>query len=156
MKVWETGYIYLIQAWRTVTDQCIQRKTPPPNLAVILSEARQMPFAELRLMLIEEIRRQKKPFGLVFEEISGGFTFTRTELPQAFKVLPLVVTRVFADGRPDELVRGVDIVGTPLQSLENILATGDDYAVFNGFCGAESGFVPVSATAYVASVTAHS
>jgi predicted Zn-dependent protease len=114
---------------------------------LVVQSARQMPFAELRLKLIEEIRRQKKPYGLVFEEISGGFTFTRTELPQAFKVLPLVVTRVFADGRPDELVRGVDIVGTPLQSLENILATGDDYAVFNGFCGAESGFVPVSAVA---------
>jgi hypothetical protein len=39
----------------------------------------------------------------------------------------------------------VDLVGTPLQSLEKILATGDDYAVFNGYCGAESGWVPVSA-----------
>jgi len=29
-------------------------------------------------------------------------------------VLPLVVYKVYADGRPDELVRGVDIVGTPL------------------------------------------
>jgi len=58
-----------------------------------------------------------------------------------------VVTRVFADGRPDELVRGVDIVGTPLTSFEKILATGDDPAVFNGYCGAESGFVPVSGVA---------
>jgi hypothetical protein len=58
-----------------------------------------------------------------------------------------VVKRVYADGRPDELVRGVDMVGTPLQSFEKILETGNDFAVFNGFCGAESGFVPVSAVA---------
>jgi len=68
-------------------------------------------------------------------------------MPQAFKVIPLVVYRVYTDGRPDELVRGVDLVGTPLASFEKILATGDDYAVFNGYCGAESGWVPVSAVA---------
>jgi hypothetical protein len=65
--------------------------------------------------------------------------------PQAFKVLPVVVYRVYADGRPDELVRGVDIVGTPLACFSKIIATGDDPAVFNGTCGAESGWVPVSA-----------
>ena len=79
--------------------------------------------------------------------MSGGFTNTRTGgLPQAFKVLPLVVTRLYPDGR-EELVRGVDIVGTPLASFERIAATGSDVAVFNGFCGAESGWVPVSAVA---------
>jgi predicted Zn-dependent protease len=60
-------------------------------------------------------------------------------------VLPVVVYRVYADGRKDELVRGVDIVGTPLSCFAKILATGDDPAVFNGTCGAESGWVPVSA-----------
>ena len=35
-----------------------------------------------------------------------------------------MVWRVYADGRPDELVRGVDIVGTPLLSLNNIILTG--------------------------------
>ena len=43
-------------------------------------------------------------------------------------------------------MRGADLVGTPLTSLGKILAAGDDYQTFNGFCGAESGFVPVSAT----------
>jgi hypothetical protein len=60
-------------------------------------------------------------------------------------VLPLVVYKVYADGRPDELVRGVDIVGTPLAALTKIVATGDTMEVFNGYCGAESGSVPVSA-----------
>jgi TldD protein len=38
----------------------------------------------------------------------------------------------------------VDIVGTPLSSFEKIMATGNDYDIFNGTCGAESGWVPVS------------
>jgi TldD protein len=99
----------------------------------------------LREMLLEEVKRQDKPYGLFFDQIAGGFTMTQTSMPQTFKVLPLRVFKVHADGRPDEEVRGVDIVGTPLTSLERILATGDDDRVFNGICGAESGWVPVSA-----------
>ena len=103
--------------------------------------------AELRKKLIEEIKRQGKPFGLLIDDIAGGFTFTGRGQPQAFQVQPLVVYKVFADGRRDELVRGVDIVGTPLVSLTKIVATGDTMEVFNGYCGAESGSVPVAAAA---------
>ena len=103
--------------------------------------------AELRKKLIEEIKRQGKPFGLMIDDIAGGFTFTGRGQPQAFQVQPLVVYKVYADGRPDELVRGVDIVGTPLVSLTKIVATGDTMETFNGYCGAESGSVPVSASA---------
>jgi predicted Zn-dependent protease len=102
---------------------------------------------ELRKKLIEEIMRQGKPFGLLIDDIAGGFTFTGRGQPQAFQVQPLVVYKVYADGRPDELVRGVDIVGTPLVSLTKIVATGDTMETFNGYCGAESGSVPVSASA---------
>jgi len=103
--------------------------------------------AELRGKLIEEIMRQGKRFGLLIDDIAGGFTFTGRGQPQAFQVQPLVVYKVFPDGRPDELVRGVDIVGTPLVSLTKIVATGDTMETFNGYCGAESGSVPVSASA---------
>ena len=103
--------------------------------------------AELRKKLIEEIKRQGKPFGLLIDDIAGGFTFTGRGQPQAFQVQPLVVYKVYADGRRDELVRGVDIVGTPLVSLTKIVATGDTMEVFNGYCGAESGSVPVAAAA---------
>jgi TldD protein len=103
--------------------------------------------AELRKKLIEEIKKQGKPFGLLIDDIAGGFTFTGRGQPQAFQVQPLVVYKVFADGRPDQLVRGVDIVGTPLVSLTKIVATGDTMEVFNGYCGAESGSVPVAAAA---------
>lgn len=103
--------------------------------------------AELRAKLIELIKQQNKPYGLLIDDIAGGFTFTGRGQPQAFQVEPLVVYKVFADGRPDELVRGVDIVGTPLAALTKIVATGDTPEVFNGYCGAESGYVPVSAAA---------
>ncbi len=105
-----------------------------------------VPIADLRSRLRAEAVRQGKPYGLLFKDISGGFTNTTRGGPQAFKVLPILVYRVFADGRPDQLVRGADLVGTPLASLTKILAAGDDTQTFNGMCGAESGYVPVSAS----------
>ena len=102
---------------------------------------------QLRAKLVELIKQQNKPYGLLIDDIAGGFTFTGRGQPQAFQVEPLVVYKVFPDGRPDELVRGVDIVGTPLAALTKIVATGDTPEVFNGYCGAESGYVPVSASA---------
>jgi TldD protein len=112
---------------------------------LIVESAKAVPSAQLRQMLIDEIKRQNKPYGLYFQDITGGYTTTGRGGLQAFKVIPVIVYRVFADGRPDELVRGADIVGTPLASFSKILATGDQAEVFNGYCGAESGSVPVSA-----------
>jgi len=112
---------------------------------LLVDSTNTVPEARLREMLIEEVKRQKKPYGLYFKEVTGGFTTTARAGMQAFKVLPVLVYRVYPDGKPDELVRGVDIVGTPLASFAKILATSDHAAVFNGYCGAESGMVPVSA-----------
>jgi TldD protein len=114
---------------------------------LIVSSTQTESFPELRQKLVELVKKQGLPYGLLIDDISGGFTFTGRGQPQAFQVTPLVVYRVFADGRPDQLVRGVDIVGTPLVSLTKIVATGDKPEIFNGYCGAESGSVPVSAVA---------
>jgi predicted Zn-dependent protease len=113
------------------------------NLLVESSHA--VPEARLREMLVEEIKRQNKPYGLYFRDVTGGFTNTGRQGLQAFKVIPIVVYKVYPDGRPDQLIRGADIVGTPLASFAKILATSDRSQVFNGYCGAESGSVPVSA-----------
>ncbi|HUP05168.1 MAG TPA: metallopeptidase TldD-related protein, partial [Bryobacteraceae bacterium] len=112
---------------------------------LIVESSKTVSDAKLRQMLIDEVKRQNKPYGLFFRDITGGFTTTQRAGMQAFKVLPIVVYRVYPDGRPDELVRGADIVGTPLESFSKILATSDKTEVFNGYCGAESGSVPVSA-----------
>ena len=112
---------------------------------LIVQSSKTVTNAQLRAKLIELVKAQGKSYGLLIDDIAGGFTFTGRGQPQAFQVLPLVVYKVFADGRPDELVRGVDIVGTPLAALTKIVATGDTPEVFNGYCGAESGSVPVAA-----------
>jgi TldD protein len=112
---------------------------------LFVKSSKQVPLNDLRAMLIEECKKQDKEYGLLFKDISGGFTTTRRWGPQAFKVIPILVYRVYMDGRADELVRGVDIVGTPLTCFSKILCTADDADVFNGMCGAESGSVPVSA-----------
>jgi TldD protein len=114
---------------------------------LIVSSSQIVPEKDMRQKLIDEIKKQNKPYGLYFDDIQGGFTLTTRSLPQAFQVLPVVVYKVFPDGRPDELVRGVDIVGTPLAALTRIITTSDEQHVFNGVCGAESGSVPVSAVA---------
>ena len=114
---------------------------------LIVTSTKSVPESELRMQLIDEAKKQGKPYGLYFEDISSGDSETTRRSPQAFQVVPLVVWRVYADGRPDELVRGVSIVGTPLSALKRILATGDKSEVFNGECGAESGTIPVSAVA---------
>jgi TldD protein len=114
---------------------------------LIVTSTHTVKDSELKQKLVEEIKKQGKPYGLYFEDIQGGFTLTGRASPQAFQVIPVMVWRVYPDGRPDELVRGVDIVGTPLLSLNNIILTGDTEQVFNGICGAESGQVPVAAAA---------
>jgi predicted Zn-dependent protease len=98
----------------------------------------------LKQLLLREVKRQGRPFGLRFTEITGGYTNTSRGEAQAFKVLPVMVYRVFPDGR-EELVRGADLEGTPLTVLSRIMAAANDFQVFNGSCGAESGWVPVSA-----------
>ena len=112
---------------------------------LIVQSSKTMTNPALRAKFIELIKEQHKPYGLLIDDIAGGFTFTGRGQPQAFQVQPLVVYKVFPDGRSDELVRGVDIVGTPLAALTKIVATGDTPEVFNGYCGAESGSVPVAA-----------
>ena len=99
---------------------------------------------DLKKLLIAEIKQKNLPYGLYFEDISGGFTFTGRTMPNAFNVMPLMVYRIYQDGR-EELVRGVDLIGTPLTTFSKIEAADNQVAVFNGVCGAESGGVPVSA-----------
>jgi TldD protein len=114
---------------------------------LIVTSKNSIADAEMRQRFVDEIKKQNKPYGLYFEDIQGGFTLTGRSSPQAFQILPVMVWKVFADGKPDELVRGVDIVGTPLAALNRIMVTGQKQFVFNGICGAESGGVPVSAVA---------
>lgn len=123
-------------------------RKPTARMANLLVESKkQVSDAELKKMLIAEAKRQGKPYGLIIRDITGGNTNTSTFGYQAFKGVPRMVYRVDVRDGKESLVRGVEIVGTPLSSINKIMATGKSQGVFNGFCGAESGHVPVSTIA---------
>jgi predicted Zn-dependent protease len=123
-------------------------RAPSARMATLVVESRKaLGHEELKRQLLAEVRRQGRPYGLLIQDISGGNTNTSGYGYQAFKGTPRLVYRVDAQTGKEELVRGVELVGTPLASVNRILATGDAPRVFNGFCGAESGFVPVSTIA---------
>ena len=113
------------------------------NLIVEASES--VEPAELRARLIRAARDAGLDHALYIDDIDGGFTFTDRDLPNAFQIDVVSARRVYVDGRPDEVVRGLDLIGTPLQTFAWIVAAGEVPEVFNGTCGAESGWVPVSA-----------
>jgi len=102
---------------------------------------------KLKELLIEEVKRQNKPFGLIIKRMKGGETNTSSYNFQAYRATPVVIYKVDPKTGEETPVRDIEIVGTPLVSINKIIATGDDYSVFNGFCGAESGYIPVSTVA---------
>jgi predicted Zn-dependent protease len=114
---------------------------------LMVTAERSVSDAELRRQLVAAAKAKGLPYGLFIDRIQGGFTFTERKMPNAFHVNVLEAWRVYVDGRPDELVRGVDLIGTPLDAFSRIVAAGETHDVFNGVCGAESGWVPVSALA---------
>ncbi|HWE25421.1 MAG TPA: metallopeptidase TldD-related protein, partial [Myxococcales bacterium] len=120
---------------------------------LIVESSKTLPWQNLKEALIAEARRQEKPFGLIIRDVTGGNTDTSGYAYQAFKGQPRLVYKVDAKTGEETLVRGVEIVGTPLTALGKISATGDDPRVFNGYCGAESGFVPVSTVAPTVLIT---
>lgn len=120
-------------------------RTPMSRMGnFIVKSGNEVSTERLKELLLQEVARQNKPYGLLIKKISGGET--HTDSFQVFKGKPLYLYRVYPDGR-EELVRGVEFVGTPLSMIGKILVTGNDYAVINGFCGAESGSLPVTSIA---------
>lgn len=110
--------------------------------------------AQMRQMLRAEAKKQGKEYGYYFKTVTSGYTYTgEGGSLNSFNVTPLEVYRIFADGRPDQLVRGVDLIGTPLSMFSHITAAGKNASVFTGVCGAESGWVPVTAVSPTIFVT---
>jgi TldD protein len=114
---------------------------------LIVENSKTVSMNDLRKMLRSACQKQKKPYGYFFADVVGGFTTTDRYRPNAFNIFPTEVYRVYVDGRPDELVRGVDLIGTPLAMFAEVQASDNKSEVFTGFCGAESGSIPVTAIA---------
>lgn len=153
----KNGYLKTFLASRTPIEEVLQSNGHGRGMIQLAPVTRQSNMIiesssprtdkELRQLLIDELNRQGKPFGYLFNKVSGGFTNTNRVSANSFNVNPLIVYRVFADGKPDELVRGVNMIGTPLSMFAQIGACGKELDVFNGYCGAESGSIPVSCVA---------
>ncbi|MFO0416689.1 MAG: TldD/PmbA family protein [Pseudomonadota bacterium] len=117
---------------------------PISRMAVTIIEGKNgEPLDRLKAKLISEIKRQRKPFGMIVYETNGGETDTTNYDFQAFSGDIAYATLIYPNGK-EVCVRGVNFVGTPLQSLSNIVAVGDSPELDNGFCGAESGLLPIS------------
>ncbi|MBN2175324.1 MAG: TldD/PmbA family protein [Bacteroidales bacterium] len=114
---------------------------------LIIESDSPMGFDKLRKKLIKECKKQDREYGYFFKTVSGGLTNTMNYTPDYFNIFPLEVYRIYVDGRPDELVKGVNLIGTPLITFSEILGAGEKRKVFSGICGAESGSVPVSTVA---------
>jgi predicted Zn-dependent protease len=102
-----------------------------------------LPFAELKKEFIDVLKKAGRKYGLWILDVEGGETGTESYDFQAFKGEVLLAKKIHIDGS-EEWVRGVDLVGTPLSSLSAITRLGKELEVDNGFCGAESGTIPVS------------
>lgn len=157
VKVVENGILKSFLMSRTPIEQITnsnghgraQSGAPPVSRQsnLIIENRKVVSMAQMRKMLISECKKQRKSYGYLFMDVVGGFTTTDRHMPNAFNIFPTEVYRVYTDGRPDELVRGVDLIGTPLAMFAAIEAADDQNEVFTGFCGAESGSVPVTAIA---------
>lgn len=124
-----------------------QYRTPVARQSnLFVSSEKALTPAALRRRLLDEVRAQNKPFGLLLQGMVGGATNTGRGWGNTINIVPTMTSRLYPDGR-EELVRGVYIIGTPLVALGEVQAASDQHVVSHGWCGAESGFVPVSIVA---------
>ncbi|RKY86337.1 TldD/PmbA family protein [candidate division KSB1 bacterium] len=114
---------------------------------LFIKSSKEWSYEKLKKALIEECKKQNKPYGLIIKHIKSGETNTSKYGFQAFKQTPRLIYTVDVNTGEEKLVRGAEIVGTPLTSINKIIATSDNYLVVNSYCGAESGFIPVSTIA---------
>ncbi|MBI4382857.1 MAG: hypothetical protein HY579_02350 [Nitrospinae bacterium] len=120
-------------------------RTPMSRMGnLIIRSQNALPAEQLKRRLIEEVKRQNKPFGLIIKKMISGETQTEARNFQIFKGKPLYLYKVYPEDGREEMARGVEFLGTPLSLIDKIIVTGDDVEAVNGFCEAESGSIPVT------------
>jgi hypothetical protein len=112
----------------------------PGNLFVEASET--APEARLRQQLIELIQQQKKPYGLVVRRMDFPSQAPLNEIREMAQrqarsggsarlySAPQLIYRLYADGH-EELVRGLRLRGFGVKAFRDILAAGDQPALFS-------------------------
>lgn len=121
-----------------------ESNAPEPRMSnIVIETSNGISYDELKEQLIKEIVDQKKEYGLIMKGCNGGWVIPSES---SFNTYPNNVFRVYKNSK-EKRVRGIYVVGTPYHILENIIATSNEYAVFNGVCGSSSGNVPSTQTA---------
>lgn len=124
--------------------RCSYHERPISRMGALFAEAREgLDREALWQRFLLEIRRSGAPYGLRIIQASSGETATDAYNFQAFLGEINLAARVYPDGK-EEWIRGVNFVGTPLNAIQAIVAAGQGGEVDNAWCGAESGYVPVS------------
>lgn len=128
------------------------RGQPTPRMSnIVVKSENERSMEELKEMMLKECREKGKEYGLMLLGTSGGFVVPELSF---FHTFPKKIIRLYTDGR-EERVKGIYLVSTPYQMLDNIVATSDHYDTFQGTCGAESGWIPsteIAPEAYIKSV----
>lgn len=128
--------------WEEDEEDTFNKGIPIARMSnLIVKSSKSVSYGQLKEELIKECKKQKKQYGLIIEGGNAGETELGAEF---FHLTPKFVYKVNADTGEETLVRGVEIVGTPLEALDSMIMTDDNYDVSYGYCGSESGWVPVS------------
>ena len=84
---------------------------------LVVTPERSVPLAELKDRLRAMCRELELDYGILVRKMDG--------------LSPVVAYKVFADGRPDEAVRGVEFMGAGFRPLRDIVAASREMFVFN-------------------------
>lgn len=122
-----------------------------------VSTSKPVSESRIRKMFVKELKRQNLEYGIYIPELEGGSngwdsansllwkTLNKTlSLYGDFYVQFSYAYKVYADGRPDELVNGAQVYSFREAVYKAITAMGAESEVFNGICSSSSGSVPVS------------
>jgi TldD protein len=104
---------------------------------LFISTTDTVPVSELKKKLIELCRARNKPYGIIVRKMDFPSSASTDEVRRNMSAQqggrpvssPILVYKVFLDGH-EELVRGMRFRGFGVRSLKDILAAGDDSAVF--------------------------
>ncbi len=113
-----------------------------PGLAQIKSK-REMTMKALRAKLITEAKRQGKEYGYILTRFSGTSSVSRG----IYTVTPEQILRVSVKTGKVERVKGLRVRTAALQVIRGILATGNNYTVFNGSDSEDSGTIQITTIA---------
>ncbi len=99
--------------------------------------------AQLMKILLKELRKEKKPYGLWIQKTRAFTRENSAAGEESLRIMPELIYLVNAQTGKLTLVRGLDLVGTPLGFLSHVLGEGKDMTVINH----RIGWVPMSVIA---------